>query len=172
MIEIGINEIHLRDRARLAAFRLPRIVGDDRLHLPLVALGELLAFAGEHLNAVVLERIVRRRDDDAGVVPLRAGEIRDRRRGHDAGARDCGAFTRRPVRELGLDPRARFTRVAADEDPRPRRRGRCGVVRAPRPYERRAEDAHRGRIERIAAGLAANTIGTEQARNRFNVWHW
>ena len=60
------------DRRRLAAARRPGRVGDDRLDLALDALGELLAAAGEHLDAVVFERIVRGGDHDAGVVARRS----------------------------------------------------------------------------------------------------
>ena len=44
------------------------------------ALGELLALAREHLDAVVLERIVRRGNDEPGVEPHRPGHVGDRRR--------------------------------------------------------------------------------------------
>ena len=50
------------------------------------------------------------------------------------------------MRELGLDPCARFARVAADEQ----RGGRLRAVRQ-RAHERRAEPPDRRRIERIAA---------------------
>ena len=59
------------DRWRVAALRRATTIGDDGLDLALDAFGELLAAPGEHLDAVVLERIVRGRDHDAGVVALR-----------------------------------------------------------------------------------------------------
>jgi hypothetical protein len=43
----------------------PRRVRDDAFHFGLKRLGELLAGARKHLDAVVLERIVRGRDDEA-----------------------------------------------------------------------------------------------------------
>ena len=54
--------------------------------LPFEHLGEFLAGAGKHLDAVVLERIVRGRNDDAGGVAHARREIGDGRRRHDAGA--------------------------------------------------------------------------------------
>ena len=50
---------------RLAGAARSSAVGDDRLDLALDRLGELLAPAGEHLDAVVLERIVRGGDHHA-----------------------------------------------------------------------------------------------------------
>ena len=70
--EIALDQIRAAARRRrLAVGDVPRRVGDDRLDLALDALGELLAAPREHLDAVVLERIVRRRDHDAGVVAVR-----------------------------------------------------------------------------------------------------
>ena len=113
-------------------------------------LGELLAAAREHLDAVVLERIVRRRDDDAGVVMSeRARQIRHGGRRHDAHARDRGAFAASAVRQLGLDPRPGLARVAADQQVR--RPVPCG-----RPRDQcRAQTSDRRVIEGKGAGLAA-----------------
>ena len=107
------------------------------------ALGELLALAREHLDAVVLERIVRRGDHHAGVVAAGARQVGDRRRRHDAGARHRRAFAARAVRELRLDPLAGLARVAADQELRRRR-----AVRQ-RAHERRAEPPDGRRIERM-----------------------
>ena len=75
--------------------------------------------AGEDLDAVVLERIVRRGDHDAGVEVARAREVRDGRRRH---ARRRSTTSRRrtsgAARELALDPVAGLARVAPDQQAR------------------------------------------------------
>src|SRR3954471_2931087 len=60
MIEVGTGQIDRAHWPGLAAARLPGGIGKDRFDGALIALGELLAFAREHLDAVVFERIVRR----------------------------------------------------------------------------------------------------------------
>ena len=155
VIEVGVDQVGARHRAGLAGVRVPRRVGDDRLDLALDRLGELLALAGEHLDAVVLVGIVRRGDHDAGVVGPGAREEGDRGRRHHAGAGHRRAFAARAVRELGLDPAARLARVAADEQLR-----RRGTVRQ-RPHQRGAEPAHRRRIERRLARDTADAVGAE-----------
>ena len=165
MIEIGADQIDVRHRSRVAALRVPRRIRDDGLDLALDALGELLAFAREHLDAVVLVRIVRRRDDYSRVVAVRTREIRHGRRGNDAGARDRRAFPARAVRQLALDPRARFARVAADQQPGPFRGIRPLAARRHRAHERCAQPPDGRRIERVTAGDAADAVGAEQLRN-------
>ena len=114
-------------------------VGDDRLDVALERLGELLAAAGEHLDAVVLERIVRGGDHETGVEAHRPRDVGDRRRRHDAGAREQRALGAHAARELALDPFARLARVAADDElERPLRE---------RPHRRRAHRAHERRAE-------------------------
>ncbi len=63
--EVRVDEFGVVDSAPRPSRAPPSRVGDDRLDLALERLGELLAPAREHLDAVVLERIVRRRDHDA-----------------------------------------------------------------------------------------------------------
>ena len=89
----------------------------DRLDFALERLGELLALAREHLDAVVLERIVRRRNHDPGIERHRRRHVGDGRRRDDAGARHARAFRARAARQLLFDPRARLARVAADHEP-------------------------------------------------------
>ena len=76
------------------------VARDDRLDLALERFGELLALAREDLDAVVLERIVRRRDHDAGVERHRRRDVRDRRRRDHAGARHRRALRSRAARQL------------------------------------------------------------------------
>ena len=93
-------------------------------------LGELLAAAREHLDAVVLERIVRRGDHEPGVEAHRARDVGDRRRRDDAGAGDRRPFRVHAAAELALDPVAGFARVAADEEAqRPRLRSAARIAR-------------------------------------------
>jgi hypothetical protein len=129
---------------------------DDRLDLPFERLGEFLSLAREDLDPVVLERIVRRGDDQAGIEPHGSRDIGDRRRRNDAGRRDLRPGGVDAARQLALDPLARLPRVASDENPqRP-----TGMTH--RAHERAAEASDRLMVERIFAGLAANAIGAEE----------
>jgi hypothetical protein len=65
MRQVGLGAVDLRNRGRVVPIHVPRRSGDDGLDLPLEILGELVAGAGEHLDAVVLIRVVRRRDHRA-----------------------------------------------------------------------------------------------------------
>ena len=162
MTEIGIDKVGARDVARGTRTRGPGGVGHDGLDLALDHFGEFFASAREHLDAVVLVRVVRGGDDHARVVRPGSRQECDRRRRHDPGAGDRRALAAGAVRELGLDPLARLTRVAADE-----KLGRLRAVRE-RAYERRAESSNRRRIERRGPRLAANAVGPEQS----SVCHW
>ena len=162
MIEVRADEVGARNRRRRRRpVARPRRVGDDRFDLAFDALGELLAPAREHLDAVVLERIVRRRDDDAGVVARAPRQIRDRRRRHDAGAGD-GRLRRRRRARARASIQAPDSRVSR---PTSRRGERLPGSRRQRPHQRRAEPAHRRRIERRRAGRAADAVGAEQTWN-------
>ena len=68
MRDVGVDDVGALDRHVCGAADAPAPVGDDRFDLPLERLGELLAAPREHLDAVVLERIVRGGDDEPGVV--------------------------------------------------------------------------------------------------------
>ncbi len=98
------------DTVDLAAARRGRV--EQRLDLLLRRVGELASLAVEELDAVVLRRVVRRRDDDAEV----EAEQRDR------GSRDDAGEDRRAARgddaacERLFELRARRARVASDED--------------------------------------------------------
>ena len=162
MIEVGADEIGRGNRRGVAALRAPRRVRDDGLDLALHSLGELLALAGKDLDAVVFVRVVGRRDHDARVEVAGAREIGDRRRRHDARARDRGALAARAVRELRLDPGARFARVAAHQQPR-----RFGGVREC-AHERGTKASDGLVIERMVSGGSAHAVGSEQPR----VCHW
>ena len=161
MVEIGLDQVGAGNRRRLAVHHRPRRVGDDRFDFPLHPFGEFLAPAGEHLDAVVLERIVRRRDHHASVIARGSGEIGDSRSRYDARARHAGTLPRGAVRQRGFNPVAGFAGVAPDQQTRCRRR----AVRQ-RPDQRRAEPPCRRRVERIAAGDAAHAVGSKEAGDR------
>ena len=146
VIEIRADEIGARHVRRLAVARLPRRVGDDRFDLALDPLGELLAAAGEHLDAVVLERIVRRRDHDAGVVAVRCAS--DRRPPASARRRRSSPTRLRRTRRARAPPRS--TRPIRGCRGRPEAAATAVAVRQ-RADQRRAEPADGRRIERIAS---------------------
>ena len=57
---------------------------DNRLHLVLDCIGELVALTVEELDAVIFGRIVARRDDDAAIGSHLTRDEGDGRRRHDA----------------------------------------------------------------------------------------
>ena len=77
--------------------------------------GQLGAAAGEELDAVVVERIVRRADHDAGRQPQRARQIRDRRRRQRSAQIDVDARGGKSGLERRLEQVARDARVLADQ---------------------------------------------------------
>ncbi len=88
-----------------------RFVGEERLDLELLLVGQLDALAREDLDAVVLGRVVARRDDRA----TRLREERNRRRREDATEGYGRSAGREPGRERLLERGPGLARVAADE---------------------------------------------------------
>ena len=140
-------------RARRCARRARRPtvhdgVGDDRFDLALERLGELLARAREHLDAVVLERIVRGRDHHARREALERREIGHRRRGHDAEAGQLAALVGDAARQLALDPLPGLARVAARPGSARAPPGCRAAARAPAPRPAAAPSAGRADTRR------------------------
>ena len=94
--------------------RTPSSCGLDR-RLDLV--GELAAAGGEQLDAVVVEGVVRRRDDGAGDAGIGA-DPGDRRRRRDAEQEGVDALGRQPGDEGGLQHRPGTAGVAPDGERR------------------------------------------------------
>ena len=138
-------------------------IGDDRLDLALDRLGELLAAAREHLDAVVLERIVRGGDHDARVEA--AGARQDRRRPASARRRRSSPRRLRRTRRAPapLDPVARLARVAADEQTAATRRRAAARARAPRRAGGRSAGSSGG-----TPAMPAHAVGSEQTRVRLS----
>src|SRR5262245_40654748 len=108
--------------------------------------GELLALAREHLDAVVLEWIVRCGDHDARRVLHSRREVRDRWRRDDSRARQRSALTPDAGGQLALDPAARLAGIPTRQKPR------ALLPMAERARERCPEAADRWRIERVCPG--------------------
>ena len=115
--------------------RLPGRVGDDRFDLALDALGELLAASREHLDAVVLERIVRRGDHDAGVVARRPR--RDRRRPASARRRRSSPWRPRRTRRARAPLRSSRPTRACRGRPAAAASPACGSARTSAAPSRR-----------------------------------
>ena len=159
------------------------VLAQERLDLLLGRVGQLAALAVEELDAVVLRRVVRSRDDGPEV----EREQRDRGRRQHAGEDRVPARRDDTAAEGLLELLARGARVAADEDPaalRPQRRRAAeplhelerdvfaddsphavrseipsrhggGDIHAARSSLKRAETALSARIHpRVSAGLA------------------
>lgn len=106
----------LRRRARVVIVRLELM--HDGLELILDGIRQLVAVAAEELDAVVVERIVRGRDDDAGLSLMLACEVCDGRRRDDAGEHRAAARRADAGRQRRLEHLARDARIAADDDER------------------------------------------------------
>ena len=103
---------------------------DERLELVLDRVVELEAVVVEDLEAVVVGRVVRRRDHDPGRELARAGEEGEGRRGHDADLVDVGAQARRAGGDRRHEHVAGAAGVLADDDRAAGRpTSRCAVAR-------------------------------------------
>src|SRR5450756_836742 len=132
-------------------------VGHDLLDFGLEPLRELLASAREHLDAVVLERVVGRGDHHPSVELALAREVGDGRGGDHA--RAGYEASRRPgaVRELAANPLARFTRVTPDQQAVLHRRA------GQRADEGGAKPADGADVEGRRPGAAAHAVCSEES---------
>ena len=81
MRDVRVNDVRPLDRRIGRPVDRPAPVVNDGFHLALESLGEFLASPGKYLDAVVLERVVRRRNHEAGIEAHVARDVGDRRRG-------------------------------------------------------------------------------------------
>jgi hypothetical protein len=104
-----MRDVALEERARVDRPPDPgggtpgQLVGaeHERLEILLGVVGQLLAGRVEHLEAVVLGRVVGGGDHDPGGEPALAGEERERRGRHDANRVDVHAHARGAGRDRG-----------------------------------------------------------------------
>ena len=89
---------------------------DNRLHLVLDCIGELVALTVEELDAVIFGQIVARRDDDAAIGSHLTRDEGDGRRRHDAHDGGLTAFGAYAIDERLLEHGARLAAIPADED--------------------------------------------------------
>ena len=127
-------------------------VGLDRV---LQLVGELVAVGAEDLDAVVPPGIVRGRNHDARRHAVGAREIRDARRGDDAGADHLHLRAAKSSRQHGADPCARLARVLANDH------ACAGVALGQTLAKRASNGVDRSPVQRILAGDASNSIGSE-----------
>jgi hypothetical protein len=119
-------------------------------------IGELHAGVREKLYAVVLIRIVRSGNDNAGLKIILADEAGDTGSGNDACKSDgCALMDEAGGQESG-DMRAGFAGVHADEDVS------SGMFANQIGRERAAGGEESGVVERRSAGDAANAVGSEK----------
>ena len=111
-----------------------------------IGVGELAPARGEELDAVVLERVVARRDHRRRGAAL-AREVRDAGRREHAGEDDVGTFGADARDQRGLDHRAGSAGVAADDEraSAPRTRDRGATERGDELDGELARWRHRGR---------------------------
>src|SRR5918993_113100 len=136
VLDVRLDNVGAGRRRRGRAIDAPTLVGNDRLDFAFERLGELLAPPGKDLDAVVFERIVRRRYDNPGIEVHLTGHVGHRRCGDDAAARQHAAGRTDAARQLLLDPLAGFPGITPDDEvnrtagavsPAPRLRLRTGT---------------------------------------------
>jgi hypothetical protein len=144
MIEVGADQIGMRDMRGLAVPGAPRGVGQNRLDFPLDALGELLALPEKTLMPLSSNGLC-----DAEMTtpacsrrPASDDDRRRRARALVAALRPAPCAARRGPRLARIAADQEFERRAA------RRRRGWGMAR-----QRRAQPADRRRVERIAAAV-------------------
>jgi hypothetical protein len=116
---VGLGRVVLHEPSDMHAGR-PRgdvAAAQPRLDLLLPGVGELGALRGEDLDAVVLERVVRGREDHAPVGLETAGEIGDGRRGKHPDRVHVTPRRQRPRDERALEHGPREPGVAPDHQP-------------------------------------------------------
>ena len=138
-----------------AGQRLQVVMLDVRLDLGLFLVAQLDAGAGEELDAVVGEGVVRGADDDAGVgAALQHQRGEPRRRDH-AGDLHARAAAGEAGGERRLEHRPAEPRVAADDE----QRVRAGLLR--QHHGRRPAHLHGELGGQQLAGHAADAVGAE-----------
>jgi hypothetical protein len=140
---------------RLHAFH--RLV-DGVFDLLLDGVRQLGAVLGEELDAVVLERVVRGGNDDAGRQAQRARQVGDRGRRHRAGQHDVDAGGGKAGFQGRFEHVAGNARVLADQYRRAA--ARAGRLRQ-HLAGRVAEAHHEVRGDRRYANQATNAVGTK-----------
>ena len=93
-------------------------LADKSLQLVLYGIGQLVAVTAKELDAVIGERIVRRRDHNARVHLMLTCEIGNRRRWHDPREESGSARRADARRQRSLEHLARDTRIAPDQNAR------------------------------------------------------
>ncbi len=111
--------------------------------------GQLHPPRAEQLDAVVAERIVRRRDDDGGQVSL-DGQPRQRRSGQDAHVDDVSALAGQSRTQGGLQHGPGLPCVSTDQE--------CGGSDGPRDG---ASQSHDQLGRELGVGAASYSIGAE-----------
>ena len=142
--------------------RAGSLSGDHGFDAALIIIGQLEAFTGEDLDAVVLERVVGRGDDDPGRrarVRHIKGHARSRQDPHSQGRPSRGAYTRAESR---LQHRATDAGIPADDDQR------MLIALFPAQPDHGPADRH-SRLGRHGGpvGHAANAIGAEQGDRHY-----
>ena len=158
LAELDVARLGIVDAVRLAqAFRRHggELGIDLALDRRLDRIVELLAVGREELDAVVLVRIVRGADDDAGVGAQAARQERHRRRRHRAEQAHVGTGGDQARLQRRLEHVAGHARVLADQHRRP-------FAAAAQGHARRATQAqHELGGDRPLADLSADAVGAE-----------
>ena len=157
VIDVGRLErlVDRTDAARLAVGRLQRIefTLDRRLDL----VGQLRAAGREELDAVVVERVVRRRDHRPHRTEL-LGDEGDHRRRHHTEPDDVDAFSGEAGAERGVEHRCGDAGVATDHD------GRRGPVVGPIDVQHPGRGAAQAECEfcgQFGVRDTTDAVGTE-----------
>ena len=108
MVQIFAKMVCHWNRRCFSGWKLPRGIGDQRFDAPLEIFGVFHPASGEHLDSVVLVRVVRSGDHHTRVEIQRCGEVRDSRCGRNADALYLRARNAGAVGQFAFDPLAGF----------------------------------------------------------------
>lgn len=117
---------------------------------------ELHASVRKEFHAVVLIRIVRRGNNDAGLKIILADQAGHARSGDDASECDGGAGLLQASGEESSDVRAGFPGVHADQN------ASSGMFAEQKGGKRAASSEKSSVVERRSAGNAADAVGSEK----------
>ena len=147
----------LADLVRAHPGDLP-LAQDLPLDRQLQLVGQLVAIGPEDLEPIILIRVVRSRQHDAGAATHRLRQVRHARRRHRADEEDVHAARDESAGQRGLEHVAGDARVLADDDAVV-----VGAIGFQDPRDRLAGTQRDFRGDRVFVRFPANTVRAEES---------
>ena len=132
------------------------VLMDFDFEVLLDVVGEFHSGSGKQFHAIIVEGIMRSRDDHSGREIFLPNQAGDAGSADDAGGKELDSIIGKSGGELRGDVRPRFTRIHSDQDARP------GVFRKQVFSERPRHPVQSGVVQGVRAGNTANAVCAEQ----------